>query len=305
MASGLFGKEIRKEFYLNEEFAFINHGSFGAVPRSVYEARLERMKELESNPDDWFKYMFQPLMKSGLESIAKLIGSSTPENVVFVENATMGVTVALRSLDLQPNDGLLISCLSYQSIQVTAHRVSHKEKLIKRHVLSLDPPYNDKSEVVERYRDYLSSHPEIRVAIIDHITSPSTLVLPVKDIVKICHQFGVAVIIDGAHAPGQIEINVEDIGAEYYTGESHFTIIMITFFSQSGNLHKWLYCPRGCAFLHVRSDQRDRTVPLLASSNYDAGFPDEFLTQGTRDNTSMTVVPQAMSFFERLGGMVS
>ncbi|XP_019860468.1 PREDICTED: putative L-cysteine desulfhydrase 1 [Amphimedon queenslandica] len=286
---GLFGAEISKEFQLSKELVHLNHGSFGSVPRSVYEARLERMRELEICPDDWFRYNFVPLVKKGSETVSKLIGSSSSENVVFVENATGGVTAALRSLGLkmQPKAGLLVTGLSYEAIRHTAHKVCEIEGHFVLHTINLDPPYKDKFEVVQRYRDYLSSHSDVHVAIVDHITSPSTLLLPVKEIVSVCHEFGVAVIIDGAHAPGQVEINVEDINAEFYTG----------------NLHKWFFCPRGCAFLHVRSDQKDTIRPVIASSFYHKGFPEEFLTQGTRDNTPFTVVPQAMSFYERLGGI--
>lgn len=219
---GLFGAGVRNEFQLSKELVHLNHGSFGSVPHSVYEARLERMRELETSPDDWFRYNFVPLVKKGSETVAKLIGSSSPENVVFVENATGGVTTALRSLGLkmQPKAGLLVTGLSYEAIKHTAHKVCEIEGHFVLHSINLDPPYKDKFEVVQKYRDYLSSHSDVHVAIVDHITSPSTLLLPVKDIVAVCHEFGVAVIIDGAHAPGQVGINVEDINAEFYTGKS-------------------------------------------------------------------------------------
>ena len=218
---GLFGEEIRNEFQLSKDLVHLNHGSFGSVPRSVYEARLERMRELETSPDDWFRYNFVSLIQNSSEKVSKIIGSSSPENVVFVENATNGVTAALRSLGLklQPKASLLITDLSYEAVKNTAHKVSDIEGHFVLHTINLDPPYKDKSEVVERYRDYLSSHSDVHIAIVDHITSPSTLLLPVKDIVAVCHEFGVAVIIDGAHAPGQVEINVEDINAEFYTGK--------------------------------------------------------------------------------------
>ena len=210
------GAECKKEFYLEEGFTFVNHGSFGRVPRPVFEARMKRIEELEQNPDTWFRYKYSPLVKEGLKVMSNFLNCSLDE-LVFVENATTGVTIALRSLKLKQGEGLMVTTMTYEAVRFTADRLC-KELSTTHHILDLNPPFQNKSEVVERYRTYLSAHPDVRVTVVDHISSPSTMLLPLKEIVKVCHEYGVIVIVDGAHAPGQLEIDLTDIGAEYYTG---------------------------------------------------------------------------------------
>ena len=214
--ANVFGAKCKKEFYLEEGFTFVNHGSFGCVPRPVFEARMKRIEELEQNPDTWFRYKYSPLMKEGLQVMSNFLNCSLDE-LVFVENATTGVTIALRSLKLKQGEGLMVTTMTYEAVRFTADRLC-KELSATHHILDLNPPFQNKSEVVERYRTYLSAHPDVRVTVVDHISSPSTMLLPLKEIVKVCHEYGVTVIVDGAHAPGQLEIDLTDIGAEYYTG---------------------------------------------------------------------------------------
>ena len=212
-----FGQSLKESFMFDDSFVYINHGSFGVVPKVVHEKRLQILQDLESNPDVWFRYKYMPLVLSSIDTVASLINCNKDE-VVFVENATSGVTTALNSLNLQPNDGLLISSISYENVKFTSDRLCKRDMKATYHILDLTPPYTSKEEVVERYRNYLSNHCDIRVAIVDHITSPSAMLLPVKDIVNVCHEFGVKVIVDGAHAPGQVQIDVNDLGAEFYVG---------------------------------------------------------------------------------------
>lgn len=212
----LLGAECKKEFYLEEGFTFVNHGSFGCVPRPVFEARMKRIQELEQNPDTWFRYKYYPLMKEGLKVMSDFLNCALDE-LVFVENATTGVAIALHSLKLKQGEGLMVTTLTYEAVRFTADRLC-KELSATHHILDLNPPYKDKAEVIERYQTYLSAHPDVRVTVVDHITSPSSILFPVKEIVKVCHEYGVTVVVDGAHAPGQLELDLTDIGAEYYTG---------------------------------------------------------------------------------------
>lgn len=123
----------------------------------------------------------------------------------------------------------------------------------------------------------------------DHITSSTALLFPIKKMIEECRKRGVLVLIDGAHAPGQVEINLEDLCPDFYVG----------------NFHKWLYTPRGCAFLWVHSDHQSWCTPLVTSRQYNNGFQIEFCVQGTRDDIPYFLVPDAILFLKELGGMVS
>ena len=125
-------------------------------------------------------------------------------------------------------------------------------------------------------------------AILDHITSPSALVLPLKKMIEECRKRGVLVLVDGAHAPGQVEINLEELRPDFYTG----------------NFHKWVFTPRGCAILWVHKDHHDWCTPLVTSHMYNKGFQLEYGVQGTRDDTPYFLVPDSIQFYKDVGGMV-
>ena len=207
--------ECRNLFLLSSDYTFINHGSFGTIPKPVHDAYKKLLDEVESSPDAWFRYKYQVLMRKSCEAIAPLVNCK-PENLIFVENASTGVHTALRSVRLDPSEGVLITKLAYPAIANTSRRLT-EESSSKYHVLDIEPPISSKEEVVEKYRSYLSMHPDVKVAVIDHITSPSTIVLPVKEIVQVCREKGVVTIIDGAHAIGHLPIDMKEINPDYYT----------------------------------------------------------------------------------------
>ena len=209
-------EECRNLFLLEEDFTFLNHGSFGCVPKPVFNAYSKLLGEVESNPDKWFIHKLEPLLLRSREALAPILNCN-PEDLVFVENASTGVHTALRSVGLAPGEAVLVTNLSYKAISNTSRRFS-EESNGKRYLLDLDPPISNQEQVIKKYKEFLESHPDIKVAVIDHITSPSTMKMPVKEIVKVCRERGVVTVIDGAHAPGQLKIDLKEINPDYYTG---------------------------------------------------------------------------------------
>lgn len=212
----MFGENCKNQFYFEEGFAAINHGSFGAAPRPVYEERSRLLLEQESNPDSWFRYKYQPLLLSGLGMLSKMFHCDA-DDLVFVDNATSGVTTALHSTVRSSIDNVLVTTLSYPAVRMSAE--NHCQRVGSTcHVLELELPIKNGATVVEKYCEFLDAHPDVNFTVVDHITSPSTLLLPLKEIIAECHKRGVVVAVDGAHSPGQLALDFYDIEADYYTG---------------------------------------------------------------------------------------
>ena len=215
--AGSFGREIRESlFCLDREAAFTNHGSFGTVPRPVLDAHLDLLRQVEAQPDGWFRHTLKPLFLHACEAAGKFIGASR-EEVVLVENATSAVNIIVRGLNLTPKDGILATTFTYEACK-NAVRVACKDSGAECHFMEIKLPVASRESIVQQYVDYLDQHPNVTFALLDHITSPSAVVLPVKEIVRVCHERGVVVMVDGAHAPGQLPLDMKDIGADYYTG---------------------------------------------------------------------------------------
>lgn len=210
--------ECKALFLLSNEYIFVNHGSFGTIPRSVNQAYRDLLDEVETCPDTWFRGKCKPLMFKSRDSLASYLKCS-PDDLVFVENATTGVHSAIISTGVKPGDAVLVTNWSYPGIANTSRRFTEKTDGVVLRVLPMSLPLKSPDEVVQKYRDYLTAHPDVKIAVIDHITSPSTIVLPIKDIIKVCREFNVVSIVDGAHAVGQLDIDLKDINPDFYTSE--------------------------------------------------------------------------------------
>jgi isopenicillin-N epimerase len=266
---------------------FLNHGSFGAVPRNV-RAEQNRIRDLlESEPVRFFERRYQVLLDRARETLAEFIGAS-PENLVFVNNVTTGVNTVLRSLDLRVGDELLITNHEYNACRNAVEAVASSAGAS---VIVAEVPYPLRSddEVLEAVLDRVT--PRTRLLIMDHVTSQTGLVLPVANLVREAQLSGVDVLVDGAHAPGMVELDLEGLGAAYY----------------SGNCHKWLCAPKGAAFLYVREDLRNSVRPLVISHGANASadrrsrFHLEHDWTGTCDPTAWLSVPAAIA---EIGSMV-
>ena len=284
-----FGKACEKDFQLNFALCPVNHGSWGAVPRTVMDKRLRLQQLLESSPDHWFRRLFLPMWNENVDAAADFLGSAH-DNLVLVPNATAGINCILKSIPFASSDAVLINTWTYKAIQNTCHSVITRAggELLK---VPMTIPIEDPSEVVEKYRSFLKSHSNVKLAVIDYISSATATKFPIRELTAVCKEFGAMVLIDGAHSPGQVEVNLEEMGAygvDFYVG----------------NFHKWVYCPRGCAALWVHPRHHAVIQPTVTGHSYNmARWRDNFSLQGTLDHTPYMVTKDAIAFYNDAGGM--
>lgn len=271
-----FGPHCRAWFALADDLVLLNHGSYGATPRSVLAAQASERAALEADP---MAYMFQlpERLRAVVGRIAPIVGAPA-DTLALVENASSGVNTVLRSLDWRPGDRVVSTTHTYGAVrQAIQHLV---DRWGVHHVeVELPWPVTGPEAVLAAVRPALVG---ARLAVLDHVTSATGLVLPIARLVADCRAQGVLTLVDAAHAPGLVPMAVDAVGADWTTG----------------NLHKWLFANKGCAFLHAR---RPGLIPLVVSHDYAAGFPHSFSWVGTRDPTAWLSIPSALEFAEELG----
>lgn len=280
---------MREHWQLDAETAFLNHGSFGATPTVVLEHQAELRARMERAPIQFFLREGPVLWADALERVAAFLGAPSSE-LAFVTNATEGVNAVLRSLRFEPGDRVLVADHGYpavhHAVRFVAERAGAEVDMVTLPFLQgLGPEV-----VVERILGAVRER--TRLAVLDHITSPTGVVLPLERIVPELQGRGVDVLVDGAHAPMQVDLDLSALGAAYYTG----------------NFHKWVCSPKGAGFLHVRADRREGIVPTSISHGYrpELCAADRFRAMfdwtGTSDPSPMLCVPLALDTLERIGG---
>jgi isopenicillin-N epimerase len=273
--------DLRSLWSLDPSVNYLNHGSYGACPRPVLALQASLREELEREPVDFLSARLPARLQAAREALAAFLGAD-PADLVFVSNATAGVNAVLRSLAFGPGDELLVTSHTYAACRKTVNFVAARTGAS---VVAADLPFPVASDeqVIEALLARVS--PRTRLALLDHVTSPTALVLPLARLVSELQARGVDVLVDGAHAPGMVPIGLSALGAAYYTG----------------NAHKWLCAPKGAAFLHVRRDRQDDLHPTVISHGYRAGFHAEFDWTGTCDPTPWLCIPEALRF---VGGLL-
>jgi isopenicillin-N epimerase len=276
------GAAIRHEWTLDPDFLTVNHGSFGATPRVVLAAQDEWRRRMEAQPTRFFSRELPEALREAATVLAKAL-SAKPDEVVFVPNATTGCNAVLRSMRLEAGDEILHASHVYNAVRNTMVYVAERSGA---KVVSAELPFPrpDRATVLANIEKAITK--KTRILVIDHITSPSGLVLPIADIIALCHAAGVPVLVDGAHGPGQVPLDLGTLDADWYVG----------------NCHKWWSAPKGCGFLYARGDRRTELHPVTISHGYGAGFTKEFDWTGTIDPSAYLALPAALDFFGRLGG---
>jgi isopenicillin-N epimerase len=276
-----FGAAAKREFLLEPGVAFLNHGSFGAAPRVVLEAAEQWRRRIEANPDLFLRDILPGRLRRAAAELARFI-QARPDDVVFVDNATAGVNAVLRALEFRARDEILATTHTYGAVRQAIRYVCDRTgaKLVEAQI-SL--PLVDERILFSAVADRLSER--TRLVVLDHVSSPTGLIFPVAELTALARARGVKVLIDGAHGPGQLELDVPALGADWYVG----------------NCHKWLFAPRSCAFLWCRDDSKRDLHPLAISHHYGEGFTAEFDWTGTRDFSAWLAVVDALRFFDRLG----
>jgi isopenicillin-N epimerase len=270
---------------------FLNHGSFGACPRVVLDHQTELRNELERQPVAFFMRRLEPLLDTARVSLARLIRAH-PEDVVFVRNATWAVNSVLRSLPLAPGDELLVTDHVYNACRNVVEYVAGCSGARMR-VAKVPFPLRAREEATRAVVEAVT--PRTKLLLLDHVTSPTGLVLPVEDIARALADHPVRILVDGAHAVGQVDLDLHALGVHYYTS----------------NCHKWLCSPKGSAFLWVRRDLQHEVRPAVLSHGANSTRVDrsrwllEFDWAGTDDPTPWLCMPTAIDFLQGLlpGGL--
>jgi isopenicillin-N epimerase len=270
----------RAAWLLDPRFTFLNHGSFGATPRVVMAEQDAWRRRLEEHPGDLFAQLPRLLREAAGELAAFLGGAGN--DYAFVENATAGCNAVLATLRFSPGDEILITDHGYPAVARAVEHVTRRAGI--RMVEARVPfPVSESAEIIAAIKPALS--PRTRLAIFDHITSPTAVIFPVRELTALAHHVGAKVLIDGAHAPGMLTLDVPSVGADYYVG----------------NCHKWLMAPKGSGFLWAAPPAQPGLHPLVISHGYGAGFTDEFDWTGTRDPSAWLSIPAAIAFHHELG----
>jgi isopenicillin-N epimerase len=280
---------MKEHFLLDPDTVFLNHGSYGACPRPVFDAWQGWQREMERNPVLFLGRRSAALLRAARERLAAYLGADT-DDLVFVPNATTGVNIVARSLRLAPGDEVLTTDLEYGACRATLVRVCADAGA--RLVVVPVPLPLTRAGFVDAMTAGMNAR--TRLVLMSHITSPTALHLPIEPVLARARQRGIPTLIDGAHAPGQIALDLSALGADYYTG----------------NCHKWMCAPKGTAFLHARSEHHGGLHAMVTSWGYVApegpsawdGFIGRALFerrmqwQGSRDLTGFLAVPAAIDF---------
>jgi isopenicillin-N epimerase len=267
---------------LDPDVVFLNHGSFGACPRVVLEAQAEWRARMERQPVQFLWRDLPDLIDAARHALADFI-KATPDDIVFVANATAGINAVVRSLHLSPGDELLTTDHDYNACRnVLAEAAARAGAKVV--VAKVPFPVRDETQIIEAILAAVT--PNTRLAMIDHVTSPTALVFPIAKIVRALEAHGIDTLVDGAHAPGAVPLDVGLLRPAYYTG----------------NLHKWVCAPKGAAFLWARPDRQDALRPPIVSHGENtrrpgrSAFHDRFDWPGTLDPTAWLSVPAAIQW---------
>ena len=284
-------KTLRSQFLLDPNVIFLNHGSFGATPRPVFDVYQDWQHRLERQPVQFIANQLPEYLAVSRQALGKYIHAE-PDNLVYIPNATYGLNIVARSLDLGKADEVLTTDHEYGACTHVWQFLSQKHgfQIVQQHIpLPIAAP----EVVLEQFWQGVTA--KTRVIYLSHITSTTAIHFPVEAICKRARKAGILTIIDGAHAPGQIPLDMQQIDADFYFG----------------NAHKWLCSPKGAAFLYANPTKQHLIEPLIVSwgwgenrsHNFGSDFLDFLQILGTDDMSAYLSVPAAIEFQEQNGWM--
>ena len=281
MSSTAFGRTVRGEWLLDEKISYLNHGTVGVTPRAVLAAQTALRDRIERQPAKFMLREYKDLLRKAADSAAETFGGRG-RDYVFTDNATAGINAVLRSLALKEGDEVLVTDHTYGAIRNAAAYACRRSgaRLV---VAAIPFPSAGPDEIIAVLTKALSER--TRLAVLDHITSETALVLPLKAMIALSHDAGARVVVDGAHAPGVLDLDIPALGADWY----------------AANLHKWYFAPRGCGLLWASEAAQEDLHPAAISWRLDEGFTAEFDWNGTRDPTPFLCFPDGKAFMDGLG----
>jgi len=288
-----FGRGMLEHWWLDRDGVYLNHGTVGVAPRRVLEAQQVLRESIERHPA---RFLLRELMSldaeppaqpTRLRAAAAAVGDflgARGEDIVFVDNASAGINAVLRSLRLQAGDEIVLFDQAYGAVARTAACVA-REQGARVVTVPLPFPVGDASVCLEALEAGLTAR--TRLAVLDHITSETALLLPLKQMAALCKDKGVPVLADGAHAPGAIAVDIPALGVDWYVA----------------NLHKWAFAPRGCGVLWAAPERREGLHPSVISWGLGLGWRQEFDWTGTRDPTPFLCAPAGIAFITDFLGL--
>jgi isopenicillin-N epimerase len=287
-----FGYPLRSQWPLEAGLTYLNHGTVGVTPLPVLEAQRAIQNEIERNPSRYLlrelceivvghPNVERPRLRQAADAVGEFVGVRG-DDLVFVDNTTTGANAILRSWPIRSDDELLVSDFGYGGV-TRAVMFAARERGATLRVAEMPYPVRSAEDVVEAFAAAIG--PKTTLAVVDHVTSQSALVLPLAAIAERCHARGVAVLADGAHAPGAIPLDIPSLGVDWYVG----------------NLHKWLWVPRSSGILWASPARQQTLHAAVISWGLDKGFNAEFDMPGTRDPSPHLAAPAAIAYRRRLG----
>lgn len=278
-----YGKKLQYLWQLDKSIIFLNHGSFGATPKLILANQYNWNLKIESQPVEFFTDKYPKLIREALAILADFVGANA-EDMTFVENATTGVNTVIRSLlpELMQGGEITITNHTYPAVKNIARYISSITKC-NINEIEIPVPVTSSEQIIDVISKNLSD--KTKIAIFDHVSSPTGIVFPIKEIIEICRARNIKVMIDGAHAPGMLDLNLNELKPDWYTG----------------NCHKWLFAPKGSAFLWTSKEYQSITHPLTISLEYEHGYEKEFDWTGTKNPASWLATTEAIKFYKEFG----
>ncbi len=277
-----YGAEMKALWPLEPEMIFLNHGSYGAAPHAVLEAQADWRRQLEAQPCQFINSVAPAAIRDSAAALASFIGARA-DDTVFVENTTSGLNAVLRSLPLSRGDEIVISDHIYNATRNTVRFVAERAGAEVR-VAQIGLPVTGEDQIFDAVTAALG--PRTKLLVIDHVASITAVIFPVARIAAAAAAQGIPVLVDGAHAPGMLDLDVPALGVDWYVG----------------NCHKWLCAPKGAAFLWAAPARQEGVHPTVISHDLGKGFTAEFDKIGTRDASAWLSVPTALAFHQEIGG---
>lgn len=276
-----YGRHLLPLWPFEPDCLYLTHGTYGATPKAVLAAQARWRQAMEAQPVRFMQRELPPALNAAHERLAEFLGVAA-KDLAFVENATSGVSAVLRSLDFAPGDEILTTSHVYPAVRKALQLIAQRSgaRVIEA---AIPFPAQTSAEIEAAVAPHFS--PKTKLLLLDLITSPSALILPVAALAKRAKAVGAKVFVDAAHAPGMIELAPAKLGADWVTG----------------NAHKWLFAPRGCAFLWADPQAQEGLHPTAISHGFGQGFRAEFDWVGTRDMTAYLAIGDAIDFYQAMG----
>ena len=280
-----FGRAMLSHWLLDPDYTYLNHGTVGAPPRRVLETQQALRDEMERQPSRFMlrelngqqpaPWRRQSRLREAIEPVAAFLGSK-PDDLVFVPNVTTGLNAVIQSFPLGPDDEVVMTNLAYGAITLAAAAAASERGATLRTVEMPFPP-RDSQSVVDAVVATVTDR--TKLVVIDHITAQTALVLPIARVAEACHRRGVPVLVDGAHAPGAITLDIPALGVDWY----------------AANLHKWAHSPRSCGVLWATPERQASLHHPVTSWGHNTGFHGEFEHVPTSDPTAYLAAPEGIA----------